>query len=72
MSTLFTDDTDPKLFNSVLEGLKENKIKTLKSEVKELLQKISKDIEKEEESKLVMRDMFTLLGKYRKVKELRK
>ena len=38
----------------------------------DIIQKISKDIEKEEESKLVMRDMFTLLGKYRKVKELRK
>lgn len=73
MSTLFTDDTDPKIFNSVLEGLKLNKIHTLKSEVKELLKKISNDIELEEEdAKLIMRDMFTLLGKYRKIKELQK
>ena len=72
MTTLFTDDGDPKIFNSVLESLKKEKIKKLKIEIRDLLKKINNDIEKEDEAKIVMKDMFTLLGKYRKIKELRR
>lgn len=72
MSLLFTDEVDPKLFNSVRQSCKERTLRDLRSEIKELLKKINKDIETEEdEPKTIMKDMFSLLGKYRKIKELK-
>ena len=58
MTTLFTDDGDPKIFNSVLESLKKEKIKKLKIEIRDLLKKINNDIEKEDEAKIVMKDIL--------------